>query len=195
MLPLRQKLATGIARDFPLVRAWQSSTTTKTTTTTTTTTIRRFVPHPTWSVTDDLALHERHAKIDVATFHLLCRRACLLPLEEEEEDDDNSTLRQDVGNMMHMMNQVVRALSEIVPAGDDKKYSISDIYDRPRGVTAAPGVVEAATGVADVESSSTAASVDASTDKSWLETMRESKMKRVGGHYYFEIETTTSSKQ
>jgi hypothetical protein len=191
MLPLRQKLAAGIlARDFPLVRAWRQSSTT----TTTKTIRRRFVPHPTWSVTDDLALNERHAKIDVATFRLLCRRACLLPLEEEEDDDDdNSTLRQDVGNMMHMMNQVVRAVSEI-PRDDDKKYSISDIYDRPRGVTAAPEVVEAAT-VADEESSSAASvDVDASTDKSWLETMRDSKMKRVGGHYYFEIETTTSSK-
>jgi hypothetical protein len=163
----------------------------------------RFVPTPTWSVKEDLALHERHDIVDAATFRRLCRRACL---SMPDEDDRTISLRQDVGNMMHMMNRVVEALALITPHDDAAKQQpppngrttvtsnetssddnnndkeAANIYDRPRGVTSAPVAVATAADNND-------------DDKVWLRTLRDNKMTRVGGHYYFEIEVGAASQQ
>jgi hypothetical protein len=116
-----------------------------------------------------------------------------------DEDDRTISLRQDVGNMMHMMNRVVEALALITPHDDAAKQQpppngrttvtsnetssddnnndkeAANIYDRPRGVTSAPVAVATAADNND-------------DDKVWLRTLRDNKMTRVGGHYYFEIE-------
>jgi hypothetical protein len=107
-----------------------------------------------------------------------------------------------VGNMMHMMNRVVEALALITPHDDDAKQqpppngrttvtsndTSSDdnnddkeavnIYDRPRGVTSAPVAVATASDNNNNDDD----------DKVWLLTLRDNKMTRVGGHYYYEIE-------
>lgn len=123
-------------------------------------------------------------------------------MPDNDDNDDRSSLRQDVGNMMHMMNQVVEALALITTHDDatqqqqqqpNVKTATSDvhssnnddkeaanIYDRPRGVTSAPVAVAAPAADND--------------DKVWLRTLRDNKMTRVGGHYYFEIEVGLASK-
>lgn len=137
-----------------------------------------FVPPATWSIAK-LGLQEQHesATIDV---EVLCRRACLEPQPD---------LRQDVANMMHMLQQVSTASSssreyakaiELAIDGSEDSVGAAEaaaaIYDRPRGVTAAPVV--------------TVSPSNAETEPiAWLETLRRTSMKRVGGHYYFEMET------
>jgi hypothetical protein len=119
--------------------------------------------------------------------------------EDNDNDRTTSSLRQDVGNMMHMMNRVGEALASMKThdvakqqqpnatatndtSSDNDDKEAAHIYDRPRGVTSAPVAIAAAID-------------DDNDDKVWLRTLRDNKMTRVGGHYYFEIEVGAASQQ
>lgn len=122
-----------------------------------------LIPPPTWSIAS-LGLEQQHdtAAVDMEA---LCRRACLV-------HDDPKLQKQNVANMMHMMEHVVTAAASL------HDVSTEECYDRPRGVTADTVVC----------SSSDREENDESME--WLDTLKTTKMKRVGGHYYFEMDTS-----
>lgn len=89
-----------------------------------------FIPEPTWSVAD-LELDQQHAPVSEQELRKLAKRALL----DMDQLDDNTRqqLRQDVGNMMHMLAQV-----QSFDFGEESTLTDADIYDKPRGVTKAP---------------------------------------------------------
>lgn len=124
------------------------------------------LPPPTWSV-KSLGLDRDHAPIDKEELAVLAKRSLLLV-------DDDDDMRQQVGNMQHLLEQVVMEGSE------DKSYDVEQLYDAPRNVSEAP-----------VRRSSTDHSTDddEATSENVYESLLKPKTTRVGGHSYFEIVT------
>jgi hypothetical protein len=142
---------------------------------------RRYIPEPTWSIAS-LELDRPHTPVSRSELERLAKRAVidLSLLDSKNNQLGIPQLCQDVGNMMHMMNQV-QEFVETMASKDT--MSAETLYDAPRGITSptAPTAVENAT-----------------SDNDWPDrdvslTVRQSywgpRLKRVGGHEYFEIVT------
>jgi Asp-tRNA(Asn)/Glu-tRNA(Gln) amidotransferase C subunit len=134
------------------------------------------LPEPTWSV-QDLELSKQHPPISEVELEKLAKRA-LLDLYHLDESTRND-LRQDLGNMMHMIEQV----KSFRHNDKDIEWSDSDIYDKPRGVTAAPLRKDA----------DTSKDTEAEHDPVWEKFLKPQTTK-VGAHDYFIIETKRESK-
>lgn len=134
------------------------------------------LPEPTWSV-HDLELSKQHPPISAVELEKLAKRA-LLDLNHLDESTRNE-LRQDLGNMMHMIEQVLSFRR------NEKgiEWSDADIYDKPRGVTAAP-LRKDADNNKDTE---------ADHDQVWEKFLKPQTTK-IGAHDYFSIETKRVSK-
>jgi hypothetical protein len=156
---------------------------------------QRFtIPKPTWSI-QSLQLHESHAPADMKELEILAKRS-VLDLRQFD-DETKQQLRQNLGNMLHMMKQVQRfqstkTVEERQDEDDDQNNPIM-LYDVPRGVTEAPFRIDA--NITTTTSSEVIASpADDREEHQISQSVRESylapNMTRVGGHLYYEIVTS-----
>lgn len=145
-----------------------------------------------------LELETQHPPVDRETLEILAKRA-LLDLSqiksttESNYDDTIAELQQDVGNMMHMMNQVQlyfankegkqqQSPNDDDNHDDDAYEQARQWYDVPRHVQAAPLRSSSSS------SSSTNDNDDEDYTQVW-ESFLAPQTKRVGGHSYFCIPT------
>ena len=143
----------------------------------------RFIPPPTWSIAS-LGLDRNHSPVSSEELQTLCKRALLDPRLWSNEETD--ALRQDLGNMLHMVHKVrddarIEELANDMMAeiGSDPSFSY---YDVPRIVKEAP------TREDDYSSSELAADA-----QNVLESFLRPSMKQHGVHHYFEIVTGRGS--
>ena len=124
-----------------------------------------IIPAPTWSIAS-LELHKSHTPVERDELDTLAKRA--LVNVTQFSPARIAQLQQDVGNMMHVMNQVSQFESS---DADDERL----LYDVPRNVTEAP-----LRGTQDEPSTA--------PPQVW-ESYLAPQTQRVGGHAYFVIAT------
>lgn len=170
------------------------------------------IPEPTWSV-NSLQLHKNHKPMDYNELKVLAKRAVIdLDYLSNSNKMNIQHLCQDLGNMMHMI-QNVTTMKEIL---DNNTLTCQDIYDRPRGVTMAPLRTGNATEnikknpnpdttvkikASHVENTNEtynkdddASDIRKENIKLWDHYIKPTKMKSVGGHHYFVIPTKIENK-
>jgi hypothetical protein len=174
-----------------------------------------LIPRPTWSV-ESLQLHVAHPPISSHELQQLAKRAVLLLVppcsptapphndDHDSNDTQNAQLRQDLGNMMHLIQQVV-ATSSVSSATTTTSQPQQDaaadaaaqaawIYDAPRGVTTSPLRKTAAH---DDENNGSNDRMHQRQEAHVWKGMLEPKTTKVGAHSYFVIPTdvTTTTKK
>ena len=186
------------------------------------------LPDPTWSL-QDLELSKQHAPISDAELQILAKRALLdvgtttTPttttassttanlLKEDDNDDDgggaSSTTRkqlcQDLGNMMHMIEQLVSFNFDDTKAtsnnNNNRVLVERDLYDTPRGVLTAPLRRDKTSNQVDdreIRSLNTIWGEQQETEeqeaKRVFESFLQPQTTKVGAHNYFSIETKTA---
>ena len=130
---------------------------------------KRF-PDPTWSIVD-LRLDQKHVPMSQGEMEVLAKRA-LIDLDEIDPQEQLQ-LRQDLGNMMHMIHQISEFSCPEMDSLTD-----ADIYDAPQGVTETM-----------VRRSSKPTQSDEEEAKQVWESYLKPQTKIVGAHTYFEIAT------
>ena len=175
----------------------------------------QFIPSPTWSV-QDLELTLSHPPLPEEEFKKLARLVLLdvsssSIISSSSNDDNNDSLRQDLGNMLHMIQQVTEyqyppstksssssrsgsnssCNSNNVHDGYDTVDSGatyddgSKIYDAVRGVKAAPlrrGIENDPLQLSDA----------AQAQEVWENFVQPKTMRKGGSHVYFAIKTNNS---
>jgi len=141
-----------------------------------------LIPEATWSV-QDLELSKQHQPVSEEELQILARRA-LLDLNQLDKNT-RQQLRQDLGNMMNMIEQVKSFPHEEYQQQEDIDDYDAAMYDRPRGVTSAPlRTVEEDANHDDAETES----------KQVFDSFLKPQTTKVGAHDYFSIETKRESK-
>jgi hypothetical protein len=141
------------------------------------------LPNATWSIAS-LELHKNHKPIDYNELKTLAKRAVIdisivtADTSAPHQQENIDCLRQDVGNMMNMIQQVVNQPSEIQNLMDD--LTCEDLYDVPRGVISAP--LRQHTDKKD-------GMIANESERVWTSFLKP-KMISKGGHSYFEIATS-----
>jgi hypothetical protein len=168
-----------------------------TTTTATTKSEYPYLPEPTWSV-QDLQL-ESSTLISEEELHKLSRRSLLLFSKAQLE---SSTLRQDLSNMMHMINQL-QSFQDEKDTGKQGTMPLElsdvEIYDAVRGVTSAP--LRSSDRGGDDDEYDTQQQKHHQQQKHqqvWDKLLRPKMIRKGGGHEYFSIVTSrvaTSTKK
>jgi hypothetical protein len=130
------------------------------------------LPPPTWSISS-LKLDQQHAPVSEEELSILAKRALInLPSDDKSSHQlDTKQLRQDLGNMIHMIQQVQDFATDTAGLTDEH------IYDRPRGVTSAP-----------VRRTSSTTEEDQEAEQVW-DSLLKPKTTPVGAHPYFVIAT------
>lgn len=128
------------------------------------------LPEPTWSISD-LELSKQHEPISEEELQQLAKRA-LLDMDQLE-DAQRQQLRQDLGNLMHVIEQV-----QSFDHGDSE-LTDADIYDKPRGVTVAP---------LREDETEQDEQLDETAKKVW-DSFLEPNTTKKGAHSYFSIDT------
>ena len=173
----------------------------------------QFIPSPTWSV-QDLELTLSHPPLPEEEFKKLARLVLLdvsSSSSSSSNDNNNDSLRQDLGNMLHMIQQVTEyqyppstksssssrsgsnssCNSNNVHDGYDTVDSGatyddgSKIYDAVRGVKAAPlrrGIENDPLQLSDA----------AQAQEVWENFVQPKTMRKGGSHVYFAIKTNNS---
>jgi hypothetical protein len=148
------------------------------------------VPQPTWSV-QDLELTSTHVPITQQELEKLARLVLVDMSANSSDGDDKTTdsLKQDLGDMIHMIQHVTDCQESIGKGVADARNNKNDdptasaaIYDTARGVRGIP--------LRKVIEEDPLQAQDASQAQVISETVLHSKMVRRGGHEYFAIETT-----
>ena len=136
------------------------------------------IPAPTWSIAS-LELEKQHAPVDRPTLEALAKRALI----DLRQLDNVSELQQEVGNMMHMMNQV-QELDERTGKDEDIDDEVGArlMYDVPRNVTAAP--LRHSRSETELTNED-----DSNSSRRVWDSFLTPKTQRVGGHSYFVIPT------
>ena len=161
------------------------------------------LPDPTWSL-QELELSKQHAPISDTELQTLAKRA-LLDLTSLDEKLTTTTtasstttreqLRQDLGNMMHMIEQVQSFDFDKMDANNNDTKSLledqASIYDTPRGVVAAP--LRPDNNNDDSEESIVEAEENQKEAKRVFESFLQPQTTKVGAHNYFSIETKTQT--
>jgi hypothetical protein len=164
-----------------------SSSATRSLSTTTTTTpppprsrSNPIIPEPTWSL-KSLELSQTHAPVSDQELSRLTKRAVI---DLTAMDSHNSTsnisktsLAQELGNMMHMIQQVQSPL-----LGTEMDHlTDAAIYDVPRGVTSTP--------VRRAEDASSTPTAPQPGRPEWWESLLKPHTTTVGAHSYFAVIT------
>jgi hypothetical protein len=133
---------------------------------------RRFhMPSATWSL-EDLNLTSSPKPIPEEELQKLANRACI----DLAKIQDKENLCQQVSNMLQCLEYVKRInLPEL---------TLEEIYDDPRGLTTAP-----------CRKSTLASSFEIEEANDVRRKLLQNKMKAIGGHYYFIIDTGVEKKQ
>ena len=139
-----------------------------------------YIPEPTWSI-KSLELDFKHAKLPPDQVQRLAHLA-LLDLDQLLLPNSKNDLEQDLGNMMHMVEQV----SDFVKDPSNKElFTIPQVddafqYDYVRGVTSAPyRSVQAPPDAQDLEDAA----------RVWGTYLEPSTTLQGGSHQYFSIST------
>jgi hypothetical protein len=154
------------------------------------------IPKPTWSISS-LQLHESHTPASMDELQILAKRS-VLDLHRFD-DETRQQLCQDLGNMLHMMKQVQSYQSTMTSDHDQKYTNENDddpimLYDIPRGVTETP--FRRDDNLTTMNTTTTTEDHNVQRiSQSVRESYLEPKMKRVGGHQYYEIITSIQRKQ
>jgi hypothetical protein len=122
-------------------------------------------PSPTWSL-KDLNLTTSSEPVTEEELKVLAKRACI----DVTKIVDPDGLRQDLANMLHCMEQVQSVELPYMTA--------EEIYDAPRGLTAAP-----------VRKASAAFPAEVKEAQQVWHSLVKSKLTKHGGHEYFSIDT------
>jgi hypothetical protein len=129
-----------------------------------------------------LELSQTHTPISDQELSRLTKRAVI---DLTAITSSKASLAQDLGNMMHMIEQVQAPLSYT----EMEHLTDADIYDVPRGVTAAPVRREQHT-TADattMTSSSSSSLPKAHQRPEWWDSLLKPKTTTVGAHSYFAV--------
>jgi hypothetical protein len=145
------------------------------------------IPDPTWSVAS-LQLNESHPPANMEQLKLLAQRAALDM--RRLDDATQKQLCQDLGNMLHMILHVQENDSSSSNSEASAPLNPADLYDVPRGVTAAPFRDDDA--LAN-EYGNRLQVQEQALSQEVRTSFLEPKMRRVGGHQYYEIITSSSS--
>jgi Asp-tRNA(Asn)/Glu-tRNA(Gln) amidotransferase C subunit len=132
------------------------------------------LPEPTWSV-QELELSQQHTPVSEQELKTLARRA-LLDVDQLDPSTKQQ-LRQDLGNMLHMIEQVTSFQHP-----DFDKLDDVAIYDAPRGVSQAPLREDRNINAKHEEEEK------AQQQQVWSSFLRP-QTTRIGAHEYFSIET------
>lgn len=175
------------------------------------------LPEPTWSI-NSLELNKNHKPMEYNELKVLAKRAIidLHYLSNTTNKMSIETLRQDLGNMMHMIQNITITSNNKQQQNDDNSMTCQDIYDKPRGVTTAPirttipitqskknidnNVIQVATNDSSINNNfhhvtNASTSTEEDNKKLWDQYIKPTKMKSVGGHYYFVIPTKIEKKK
>ena len=211
--PVLRTFASGFARNLRSIsiesqylyeqcNPSSSATRSLSSTTTTTTTVTPPPPHsslsspiipaPTWSL-QSLELSQTHAPISDLELSRLTKRAVIdltAAMDSHHTTTNGSiskaSLAQDLGNMMHMIQQVQAPL----PEHEMEHLTDADIYDVPRGVTAAPVRREPdSSTITDAATVTVTASTSnkAHQRPQWWDSLLKPKTTMVGAHSYFAV--------
>jgi hypothetical protein len=151
-----------------------------------------IIPAPTWSL-QSLELSKTHTPISDQELSRLTKRAVIdltaLDSHTTKGTISKASLAQDLGNMMHMIQQVQSALPDKEMM---EHLTDADIYDVPRGVTAAPVRRERDTSTftdatVTTTSSSTTPNKAQLKRPMWWESLLKPKTTTVGAHSYFAV--------
>jgi hypothetical protein len=123
------------------------------------------LPSPTWSL-KDLNLTTSSEPVTEEELKVLAKRACI----DVTKIVDPDSLRRDLANMLHCMEQVQ---SVELPY-----MTVEEIYDAPRGLTAAP-----------VRNATEASRAEVEEAQQVWQALVQSKLTKHGGHAYFSIDT------
>jgi hypothetical protein len=131
------------------------------------------LPPPSWSIAS-LELDKQHKPVSEEELEVLAKRALIeLPKDNVSSANlDTDQLRQDLGNMLHMVRQVQGFASD-----DSEALSSEDVYDAPRGVRSAP-----------VRRHGSTEEEEREAEQVW-KSLLETKTSLVGAHPYFVIAT------
>jgi hypothetical protein len=156
----------------------------------------KHIPSPTWSI-KDLELTSTHPPLPQEELERLARLV-LIDINNDNNDDDMDSLKQDLGNMIHMIQHVteydgknkhvggVSIASEEQNDENDPTYgrdATGSIYDAVRGVKSIPlrkGIEDDPLQEGDTKQA----------QEVWDNFLQPKTINRGGGHAYFAIETT-----
>lgn len=155
----------------------------------------KHIPSPTWSI-KDLELTSTHPPLPQEELERLARLV-LIDINNDNNDDDLDSLKQDLGNMIHMIQHVIEYDGKNKHVGDvsiaseeqndenDPTYGrdAGSIYDAVRGVKSIPlrkGIEDDPLQEGDTKQA----------QEVWGKLLQPKTINRGGGHAYFAIETT-----
>jgi hypothetical protein len=155
----------------------------------------KHISSPTWSI-KDLELTSTHPPLPQEELERLARLV-LIDINNDNNDDDLDSLKQDLGNMIHMIQHVTEYDGKNKHAGDisiasDEQNDENDptygrdpgsIYDAVRGVKSIPlrkGIDDDPLQEGDTNQA----------QEVWDNFLQPKTINRGGGHAYFAIETT-----
>jgi hypothetical protein len=139
------------------------------------------LPEPTWSISS-LELNKNHQPISVEELQVLAKRAII---DLNTIDLPTDQLRQDIGNMMNMINQVVTNTS--TANNTEQQFTVEELYDKPRGVISAPFFSND-----KITSEQQQLTIQKESESIWKNYL-QTKLKRKGSHNYFVIATSIAS--
>jgi hypothetical protein len=149
-----------------------------------------IIPAPTWSL-QSLGLSQTHAPVSDQELSRLTKRAVFIDLSamdshSNSSSNSNTSLAQELGNMMHMIQQV----QSLLPGNEMEHLTDAAIYDVPRGVTCAPVRRPEDTSNQDATTSSTTPHNAAQPNRpAWWESFLKPHTTTVGAHSYFAVVT------
>jgi hypothetical protein len=147
------------------------------------------IPDPTWSVAS-LQLNEAHSPASMEELQVLAQRAALDMSRLDAATQKQ--LCQDLGNMLHMIQHVQDNDASSSNSETINPLSPVELYDVPRGVTAAPFRDDDELSKDDYDNDRLEVEEQAMA-QSVLTSFLEPKMRRVGGHQYYEVITSSST--
>jgi hypothetical protein len=156
----------------------------------------KHIPSPTWSI-KDLELTSTHPPLPQEELERLARLV-LIDINNDNNDDDMDSLKQDLGNMIHMIQHVTeydgknKHVGDVSIASEEQQTDENDptygrdagsIYDAVRGVKSIPlrkGIEDDPLQEGDTKQA----------QEVWDNFLQPKTINRGGGHAYFAIETT-----
>jgi hypothetical protein len=156
----------------------------------------KHIPSPTWSI-KDLELTSTHPPLPQEELERLARLVLIDVNNNNNNDDDLDSLKQDLGNMIHMIQHVTEYEHKHVggvsiseennnnDTNDQTSYGrdAGTIYDAVRGVKTIPlrkGIEDDPLQEGDTKQA----------QEVWDNFLKPKTINRGGGHAYFAIETT-----
>jgi FAD/FMN-containing dehydrogenase len=121
-------------------------------------------------------LEKQHLPVQKEALSALAKRALI----DLQQLDNVEELRQDIGNMIHMMDQIQNSKAAISTRNEENDHESRRMYDIPRNVDAVPS------------RRGRSSSLEKEKSQHVWDSLLSSRTRGVGGHSYFVIPTTRS---